>query len=541
MIAKISRRNLESLRLGGKHKMKKKVIFSLFLFIIITVISCSSNYDIVIKNGTIYDGSDNPPITADIGIKNGQIKTIGKINNSGKITINAENLIVAPGFIDVHTHCDRSILNSDLSNAKNYLTQGVTTVVTGNCGGGTYQVGEFFRKLDSLGIGVNVIHLIGHGTVRQAVMGQEAREPTTEELDQMKQLVSDGMKEGAAGISSGLFYSPGSFAKIYEIIELAKVVKQTDGIYASHVRDESNYNIGVKESIKEALVVGEKTGITVEISHIKALGEPVWGKASEICEVIENAQRRGVSVYADQYPYTASSTGLSAAVISRWVQADGEMRERLADSKLLSQIKKEIEANITRRGGPESIVLVSYSANEKFAGKNLLEISRILNKPIEETAIQLVLNGSPSIISYNMTDEDVESFMKKSYIMTGSDGSVKIPNERFSHPRSYGTFPRKIRKYVLEKKVISMGQAIRAATSLPAEMLGLKNRGKLKKGFIADIVIFNPEKIEDKATFANPHQYSEGIQYLIINGEIVIEDGKYNGKLAGKTLRMNEK
>jgi len=355
----------------------------------------------------------------------------------------------------------------------------------------------------------------------------------------MKKLVARGMEKGAAGFSSGLFYSPGSFAKIDEVVELAKVVNKFNGIYASHVRDESNYNIGVKESIKEALIVGEKAGVTVEISHIKALGEPVWGQAPQICEVIENAQKRGVTVYADQYPYTASSTGLSSAVTPRWIQAGGKLRERLADSKLLPKIRKEVAANIKRRGGPESIVLVSYSKNKEFAGKNLLEISQILNKSIVETAIYLVLNGSPSIISYNMTDEDVEYFMKKSYVMTGSDGSVQIPNERFSHPRSYGTFPRKIRKYVIEENVISMEQAIRSATSLPAEMLGLKNRGKLAEGFIADIVIFDPEKITDKAIFVNPHQYSEGIQFLVINGEIVIEDGNYKGKLAGKALRKN--
>ena len=520
--------------------MKKQVILLILYLIVVVVSSCSPDYDLVIRNGTIYDGSGKESFQADIGIKNGLIIAIGEIKESATNTIDAESQIVAPGFIDVHTHCDRGILNEELSNAKNYLTQGVTTVVTGNCGGGTYKVAEFFDKLDSLGIGVNVIHLIGHGTVRREVIGQEAREPTSEELEQMKKLVDQGMEEGAAGISSGLFYSPGSFAKIDEVVELAKVVKNYNGIYASHVRDESNYNIGVKESIKEALIVGEKAGIPVQISHIKALGEPVWGQAAEICEIIENAQKRGVTVYADQYPYTASSTGLFSAVIPRWVQAGGKMRERLVDSKLVPQIKKEIALNIARRGGSESIVLVSYSKNRELAGKNLLEISKILNKPLDETAIHLVLNGSPSIISYNMTNEDVEYFMKKPYIMTGSDGSVQIPNARFSHPRSYGTFPRKIHKYVLEKNVISMGQAIRSSTSLPAEMLGLKDRGKLEEGKVADIVIIDPEKIKDEATFTNPHQYSEGIQFLIINGKIVIENEKYKGQLAGKVLRMNE-
>ena len=247
-----------------------------------------------------------------------------------------------------------------------------------------------------------------------------------------------------------------------------------------------------------------------------------------------------MTVYADQYPYTASSTGLSSAVIPRWVQAGGIMKERLIDIQLLPRIKKEIAENIERRGGPKSLVLVSYSPNEKFAGKNLLEISLVLKKSIIETAIYLILHGSPSVISYNMTDEDVECFMKKPYVMTGSDGSVLKPNDRFSHPRSYGTFTRKIHKYVIEKNVIRLEQAIRAATSLPAEMLGLDDRGKLEKGFVADLVILDPKNIKDHATFDEPHQYSEGVEFLLVNGQIVIENGNYNGKLAGKVLRMNK-
>ena len=371
-------------------------------------------------------------------------------------------------------------------------------------------------------------------------MGREAREPSETELEKMKELIEQALKGCAAGFSTGLFYAPGNYAKIDEIIELARVVKKYNGIYASHIRDESNYTIGLKGSIKEAIAVGEKAGIPVEISHIKALGKPVWGQAAEVCEIIENAQNRGVKVYADQYPYIASSTGLSAAVIPRWVQAGGQMNERLKNKKQLPQIQKEVATNIQRRGGPESLVLVSYSRNEKFAGKNLSEISQILNKSVVETAIYLVVNGNPGIVSFNMNEADVEFFMKKPYVLTGSDGSVQVPGASFSHPRSYGTFPRKIRRYVIEKNVITMEWAIRAATALPAEMLGLQNRGKIVQGFIADIVIFDPEKIRDIAVYSDPHQYSIGIQYLLINGEIVIESGEYGGKLAGKALRLNK-
>ena len=521
--------------------IKKSLFISCLLALVF--MGCSPSYDVVISDGHIYDGTGEAPFKADIGIKNGTIAFIGDIKAQGVINIAAEDLFVAPGFIDIHTHCDRNLQSqkSEIRSAKNYLLQGVTTVVTGNCGGGTFRVEEYFSKLESLGIGPNVMHLVGHGTVRASVMRQEARSPTEEELEQMKKLIAQGMAEGAVGFSSGLFYAPGSFARTEEIVELARVVKEHQGIYATHIRDESNYTIGLKESIQEAISIGEQAGLPVEISHIKALGKPVWGLSAEICEIIEAAQARGVKVYADQYPYIASSTGLAAAIAPRWVQAEGKMGNRLQDSELLPRIEKEIAENIERRGGPESLVIVSFPKNREFDGKNLLEISQIIGKPIVATAIYLLLKGSPSVISFNMQEKDLEHFMTKSYVLTGSDGNIQIPGKSFTHPRSYGTFPRKIRRYVMEKKWLTMEQAIRAATSLPAEVLGLENRGKLQEGYIADIVVFDPNQISDKATYAEPHQYSEGIQFLFINGQMVIEDGSYNGTLAGIPIRANKK
>jgi N-acyl-D-aspartate/D-glutamate deacylase len=516
----------------------KKKLFA-FSLLALFLGGCSTSFDVVIKGGTIHDGTGRASFVADIGIAEGKIKKIGKIKTSEGLIIDATGLIVAPGFIDMHTHCESGLQSEKGKDAKNYLIQGVTTVVTGNCGGGTYRVAEFFSKLESQGIGPNIIHLVGHGTIRGSVMGQEDREPTDEELEQMKQLLAQGLEEGAAGFSTGLFYAPGSYAQTEEIIELAQIVKKYDGIYATHIRDESNYTVGLKEAVKEAITVGEQAGIPVEISHIKALGKPVWGLSKEVCEIIENARERGVRVYADQYPYTASSTGLSAAVIPRWVQAGGKMRERLDDPELLEKIKTEIGENIERRGGPESLVIVSYPKNRDFDRKSLQEISQTMGMPAVETAIHLVLTGSPSIISFNMQESDLEYFMKQPYVMTGSDGNVQFPNKSYPHPRSYGTFPRKIRKYVIENNWITMEQAIRAATSLPAEVLGLDDRGSLKKGFIADIVVFDPDKISDNATFDAPHQYSEGVRYLFINSKSVIENGDYNGNLVGKPLRKN--
>jgi N-acyl-D-aspartate/D-glutamate deacylase len=526
----------------NKIGLRIRITFVSFLLCLSVFIlgSCSSSFDIVIRGGMIYDGSGGPPFKADIGIEDGDIKAIGTVNRPGKIDIDAQGLYISPGFIDIHTHCDRGLVREEGRSAKNYLTQGVTTVVTGNCGGGTYDVEEFFGKLNASGTGPNVIHLIGHGTVRSAAMGREDKEPSEEELARMKEFITQGMEEGAFGFSTGLFYAPGSYAKTEEVIELAKVVKKFEGIYTTHIRDESSYTIGLIESIREAISIGEQAGIPVQISHIKALGRSVWGLASEVSEIIENARKRGVRVYADQYPYAASSTGLSAAIVPRWVQAGGQMKDRLNDPELLPGIKKEIAENIDRRGGPESLVIVSFPKNRDFDGKSLLEISEIVEMPVVETAVYLVLEGSPSVISFNMQESDVRFFMRKPYVMTGSDGSVQNPGSSFSHPRNYGAFPRKIRKYVIEEKVISMEEAVRAATSLPAEVLGLADRGKLKEGFAADIVIFDPEKITDKATFESPHKYSEGIQFLLVNGEIVIEDGGYNGKLAGKPIKKNQ-
>lgn len=520
--------------------MKKISLSTLAIAVILLLFTqCSGDYDIVIKGGTIYDGTYNSPYVADIGILNDKIVDIGKIKPGKASIIDASKMIVAPGFIDIHTHCDRAFNNPDLLAAENYLTQGVTTVVTGNCGAGTYRVKEIFARLDSSGFGPNVIHLVGHNTLRKAVMGMEDRAPTEEEMLKMKSLAAEAMEGGAVGFSSGLFYAPGSYADIEELIEIAKTVQKYGGIYTSHLRDESNYSIGLLAALKEAIYVGEVSGLPVQISHIKALGKPVWGLSDEACTIIEEARGKGIKVMADQYPYPASSTSLAAAVIPRWVQSDGAIKDKLSNKKLLPGIIEEIKYNIERRGGPESLVIVSSSQDESFAGKNLKEISEVLDLPVEKTVVYLCLNGDPSIISFNMDESDVNYFMKKDYVMTCSDGHVPVSKEEKVHPRSYGAFTRKIRKYVIEDKVISMEHAIRAATSLPASMLGLNDRGLLKEGFVADIVIFEPEDIRDEASFEDPQKNSSGLTFLLINGEIVIENYNYNGKLAGKPLRMN--
>jgi N-acyl-D-aspartate/D-glutamate deacylase len=499
--------------------------------------SCSQpTFDIVIHGGTVVDGTGTQEYRADIGITAGKITKIGKIKESqGDQVIIASGKYVVPGFIDMHTHCD-NLRNEKRKAALNYLTQGVTTVVSGNCGSGTYKVEEYFKKLRSQGIGVNVAHLVGQGAVRFAVLKNADREPTEEEMEKMRSLVAQAMKEGAVGLSTGLFYAPGSFADTGEVVALCEIVKQHGGIYATHIRDESTYTIGLEASIKEALEIGEKSGVPVQISHIKALGKPVWGKAPSVCQIIEDARSRGVTVFADQYPYNASSTGLVAAVVPRWVQADGKLLDRLKDPELLPRIKKEMAENIERRGGGDTLVISSFPKKKEWQGKSLQEISAFMETSAVDAAIELILLGGPGVISFNQSLADVEYFMQKTWVMTGSDGSVQIPGEALPHPRNYGTFPRKIRRYVLEKNLLSMEHAIRSSSGLPAEMLGFTDRGLIEEGYMADIVVFDPETITDKATFDDPHQYSEGIIHVLISGVPVIHNGEFTGTLAGSPL-----
>lgn len=522
------------------------------------IFSCSKSgeesYDTVILGGTIYDGSGGMPYTGDIGIKEGKIIAIGTLKSKADMVIDAKDLYVSPGFIDMHNHAffkvDDEIIAfvgddidiNELKKVKNYLFQGVTTVVSGNCGGGDWRIKELFEDIRQNGIGLNLVQLVGHGTIRQKVLGMEDRSPTDEEMEKMKAMVEEAMEGGAFGLSTGLFYPPGCYAKTEEVIELARVVHEYGGIYASHVRDEgANMMGGIEEAMREAIRIAEEADVPVQISHLKASGTQGQGKARDVIKIFEEARARGIKLYADQYPYSAGSTTLAPIVLDRWIMADGKALERFMNPELREKIKASIKERIERFTGAESIVIANFKNKPEWEGKNLKEVSEIMKVTPTEAAVELLRMGNPSVIVFAMDPKEVEYFMKKPYVMTSSDG-LNVPfGLGVPHPRNYGAFTKKIRDYVLDEQVITMEQAIRAAASLPAEMLELDDRGIIKEGYVADILVFDPKTIRDLATYQNPHQYSEGIEYLFVNGILTIDKGQYTGALAGEPIVHKKK
>ena len=493
--------------------------------------------DLLIRGGSVIDGSGSAPMVTDLGIKDDRIVFIGDAKQNSLLaarTINADGLIVAPGFIDPHTHAC-----SDLSSAKhkaneNYLMQGVTTVFTGNDGAGPVNISEVFKQWQQNGIGTNAALFVGHGTVRGMVLGMKDVEPTAEQLEQMKALVSRAMDEGAIGISTGLYYAPGSYAKTEEVIELSKVAAAKGGLYDSHMRDESSYSIGLLGSIRETLRIGREANIPVHISHIKALGTDVWGQSKEVIALIEQAQREGIRVTANQYPYTASGTSLTASLVPRWAEVGGnkELLKRIDDPEIRPKLIAEMETNLKRRGGADSLLITS-ARNIALNGKTLGQLAKEWSKPPIEAALDIIKSGGAGVASFNMNEQDIENFMRQPWVMTGSDGSS-------GHPRKYGTFPRKLREYVYNRKIITLPFAIRSSSAMVAETFHLPERGMLKQGYFADVIVFDEKTIADRATYEQPELLAEGIKYVIVNGRLVIDNGKFNGTLAGQPLRKTD-
>lgn len=531
-------------------------------------------FDTLILDGRVVDGAGNPWLRADVGIRDGKIVEIGDLGSaSAHRIIHAKNLVASPGFIDIHSHSDFALIRDPKAESK--IRQGVTTEVIGNCGLSAAPMrentrkllekylepvrfkvklnwstmGEYLNQLEKQGIALNIASLVGHGTVRIAVMGFDNRPPIEGELDDMKTLVSQSMEDGVFGMSSGLIYPPGCYSDARELTELCRVVGKYGGTYTTHIRNEGDALI---ESVREAIEIGKLSGVPVEISHHKATGRANWGSVKETLKMIDEAREKGFDVTCDQYPYAASCTFLSA-VVPTWAHEGGteKLIARLKDPKIRRRLAREIEEGIpgwenpARDSGWDKIMIVSVSSekNKDLEGKTIAEISESREENPADVTFDLLIEeeAAAMVVLFEMCEEDVHTVMKHPVTMVGSDGLAVTPSgilgEVRQHPRSYGTFPRVLGKYVREKTVLTLEEAIRKMTSFPAQKLGLRDRGLIKEGMWADITIFDPSEIVDKGTYTDPNQFPKGIKYVIVNGKLVIEKGEHTGFLAGKVLR----
>lgn len=512
----------------------------LLLIGLLMMAGTGSEYDLIITNGKVIDGSGNPWYKTDIAIIDDRIVAMGRLDHSlAERVIDATGLYVTPGFIDTHSHAAGGLSDKELSPGRPLAAQGITTVVVNPDGGGATDLPAQREELLRYGLGVNVAQMIPHGSIRREVIGMDDRAPTPGELNQMEEMARAGMEAGAVGMSTGLFYAPASYSETNEIIAIAKVVSSYNGIHQSHIRDESDYSVGVYNAVQEIIDISEASGITGIVSHIKALGPNVWGESERIVDLINRARdEKGLEIFADQYPYEASATGLMAALVPRWATAGGRSAflERLDNREERQRIVEEIEENLARRGGGDRIVMRHVRFDSSLEGVSLEEIAENRGLSEVEAALELLQEGAPGIVSFNMHDDDVERFMQQPWTMTASDGAFVAKGDGVPHPRNYGSFPRRIHEYVFERGVTDLPFAIRSMTSLPATIYRLPDRGLLRPGMIADIAIFDPGSIRDLATFTEPHQLSEGMVYLLVNGGITIDDGELLNTLHGRVL-----
>ncbi len=517
--------------------------FTYFCFLILfTPMAFAQNYDLLIRGGKIVDGTGNAWFYGDVGIKNGKIARVGQLSNATAAKIlDAKRLIVCPGFIDIHTHIEEDEFR--VPTADNFIYDGVTTVVTGNCGLSNVDLGLYFRQLDSVKTSVNVASLIGHNDVRKAVMGTVNRAATPSEQQAMEALVEKAMKDGGVGLATGLIYVPGTYSKTEEVVGLAKVAARYGGVYASHIRYEGDE---ILKAIDEAVEIGRQANIPVQISHFKVSGQNNWGRSKETIAAVENARREGIDVTIDQYPYTASSTGLNTLLPS-WALAGGldSIKARVNEAVTKQRMVKEMVETLKRRKQKHFTyaVVAYYEADTTLNGKNMEEINLLKGRKHKaeteaETILEMATKGGASMVFHGMGDWDVENIMRYPQNMFASDASIRVYNFGVPHPRGYGTNARVLGYYVRQKKIISLEEAIRRMTSLPAQKFKLTERGLLQPDKAADVLVFDENTIIDASTYNRPHQYSRGMKYVIVNGEVVVNQEKHTGLRNGKVLRM---
>jgi dihydroorotase/N-acyl-D-amino-acid deacylase len=511
-------------------------------------VACTTDrYDLVIKGGTVVDGTGAPGYLADVAVRDGRIVRVSRDGldfDRAERVVDATGKVVAPGFIDLHAHLDPLLR---LPDAESHVRQGVTTALGGPDGGSPWPLGAYLDSAAALGVGINVAFLVGHNTIREAVMGMADRAPTPEELERMRAMVAQAMAEGAWGLSTGLKYLPGAYAETDEIVELARVAADSGGIYTSHLREEG---LQLLDGVAEAIEIGRRASIPVVLTHHKVVGQPMWGASEKTLAMVDSARAAGVDVVIDQYPYTATYTGIGV-LVPAWAMAGGEaeFEARLADPALRDSIVAGIVFNILNdRGGGDlgRVQLARVPWQRELEGKTLRDWAELRGlPPTPETGAALVIEairrGGASAIYHVLDEADVERIMRHPQTMIASDGRLTQPGEGHPHPRWYGTFPRVLGRYVRERGVLGLEEAIHKMTAQPAARLGLTDRGRIAEGLAADLVVFDPATVADRATFEEPHQYPEGIETVVVNGAVVVEAGKYTGVRAGRVLRRGQR
>lgn len=502
--------------------------------------NAAPGYDLVIRGARVLDGTGSPWYYADVAVIGQRIVAVGKLPATvdAKRTIDASSQYLAPGFIDAHSHAWPGIVEAQLSNAEPLLTQGITTVVANPDGGGPIDLQKQRADIEKARPGVNVALLVPHNSIRVAVLSHDDRAPNANELARMQALVREGMEAGALGLSAGPFYSPGNFSKTDEHIALARVAAQFDGIYTSHIRDESQYNIGLLAAVDEVIQVAREARLPGIVTHIKALTPACWGMSADVIRNINAARATGVEVFADHYPYEASSTSLSAAIIPSWAMEGGEkaLQKRLATPEQRAKVRIDAAENLAKRGGAQSFLITSYRADPSLEGARLDAIARQRKADAVDVALDMIANGSPTIVSFAMSEPDLRAFMAQPWTMTSTDGSLISPKQGIPHPRAYGTFPRKLRRYVLDDAVISLEQAVHSMTGLTASIMRLRDRGAIRVGARADLVVFDAATIRDNATYSQPRQLSSGVNFVVVNGVVAVSAGRITEARAGQVV-----
>jgi N-acyl-D-amino-acid deacylase len=515
------------------HRILSAVVLSAGISFSSVLHVCGQHFDIVLRGGTVIDGSDAEPRVADVGIREGMIVAVEARLADGDMLIDCSRLVVCPGFIDLHTHSDSALLDPKTRGNVNYLLQGCTTVVTGNCGAGPVNVDGYLAKIDEDGAGTHVAHLLPHGNLRDQAMGKEDRKPNTAELEKMCELADQAMRDGAFGMSTGLIYVPSMFSTTEELIAISKVIGKHGGIYASHIRGEGT---GLLDSLQEVLKIGREAELPVHVSHFKASGTQAWGSLHLGVKLLEEARATGQAVTADQYPYAASSTSLEATLMPDWSREGGRtaLAKRLSDETTRAKIHKEVA---TKLAESNKIMIASFKHRRDWVGKSIVQIAESEQRDAASIVLEIETQGGASVVNFSMNEEDVRMAMKLPWVATASDGGAKIPSADRPHPRSFGTFPRKIGRYAKELSMLSLTAAIRSSSGLPADIIGLNDRGYVRPNMVADITVFDPETFLDAATFEEPYHAPAGLKHVLVSGVPAVYEGQATGALMGRALR----